>query len=225
MNFLCSCCKQRVTKEEHERKPKLIESAGIHDIGYHLSWMECKQEEMALPVNERQWLYTDQVPIVGEKRILKVTAPFDEGLGNTFTTIFEPWQMFLNGWDSAESTEDIGKACAVLCRFDEVLWSDVFSAFISVKVLNTILLDFLHRVIPVTVTDYRFIEKFGEHEKVWTQYEDEHRLYRTWNAQGDVGQMQLIYTDDQGIRHEILTSWFGMHDDFYYFGNTVNEQP
>ncbi|WP_024856159.1 SMI1/KNR4 family protein [Ruminococcus albus] len=34
--------------------------------------------------------------------------------------------------------------------------------------------------------------------------------------------MQLIYTDDKGIRHEVLTSWNAMHDDFYYFGNAVN---
>ena len=111
----------------------------------------------------------------------------------------------------------------VLCRFDDILWSDDFSAYISVRVLNTVPLDLLHTVIPVTVTDYRFFEKFGEDEEVWTEYEDEHRLYRYWSAQGDVSQMQLIYTDDQGIRHEVLTSWYAMHDDFYYFGNAVNK--
>ena len=70
--------------------------------------------------DKRECVHTDQVPIVGERRIIKVTAPFDEEIGDTFTTVFEPWQMFLNGWDSAESPEDICKACAVLCRFEEV---------------------------------------------------------------------------------------------------------
>ena len=223
MNFLCSCCKFRVAKADRKRKPEMIEGAGIHDIGYHLAWMECKQEELSLPVQDRQWLHTNQIPMIGENRILKVTAPFDEELGDTFTTIFEPWQMFLNGWEYADSPDDIGKACAVLCRFDEILWSDDFSAIISVRVLNTVPLDLLYTVIPVTVTDYRFFEKFGEDEEVWTEYEDEHRLYRYWSAQGDVSQMQLIYTDDQGIRHEVLTSWYAMHDDFYYFGNAVNK--
>jgi hypothetical protein len=82
--------------------------------------MECSKEELSQPLNKRQWVHTNQVPVVGEKRILKVTAPFDEEIGDTFTTVFEPWQMFLNGWDSAESPEDIGKACAVFCRFEEV---------------------------------------------------------------------------------------------------------
>ena len=222
MNFLCSCCKQRVTKDERKEKPKMIAGAGIHDIGYHLAWMECRPEELSLPAGERQWLHTNQVPVIGENRILKVTQPFDEETGDTFTTVFEPWQMFLNGWDSAESPEDIGKACAVLCRFDEVLWADDFSAYISVKVLNTVPLDLLHTVIPETVTDIRFYEDFGSHEEVWTEYEDPHRLYRCWSAQGDVSQVQLICTDDHGIRHEVLTSWFAMHQDFYYFGNAVN---
>ena len=105
MNFLCSCCKSRITNDNQKRH--LIEGAGIHNIGYHLAWKESKKEELSLPLNKRQWLHTNQVPVVGEKRILKVTAPFDEEIGDTFTTIFEPWQMFLNGWDSAESPDDM----------------------------------------------------------------------------------------------------------------------
>ena len=221
MNFLCSCCKSRITNDNQKRH--LIEGAGIHNIGYHLAWMECAKEELSLPLDKRQWLHTNQVPVVGEKRILKVTAPFDEEIGDTFTTIFEPWQMFLNGWESAESPDDIGKACAVLCRFEEVLCADDFSAIIYATVLKTIPLDQLYKVIPETVTDDRFYEEFGDGQEVWTEYEDKHRLYRTWNAQGDVSQMQLIYTDDLGIRHEVLTSWYAMHDDFYYFGNAVNK--
>jgi len=220
VNFLCSCCKSRITNDDQKRH--LIEGAGIHNIGYHLAWVECSKEELSLPLNKRQWIHTNQVPIIGEKRILKVTAPFDEEVGDTFTTIFEPWQMFLNGWESAESPDDIGKACAVLCRFDEVLCLDDFSAIISVEVLKTIPLDQLYKVIPETVTDDRFFEEFGGGQEVWTEYEDKHLLYRTWTAQGDVSQMQLIYTDDRGIRHEVLTSWYAMHEDFYYFGNRVN---
>ena len=65
--------------------------------------MECAKEELCLPPDKRKWVHTDRVPVVGERRILKVTAPFDEDIGDTFTTVFEPWQMFLNGWDSAKN--------------------------------------------------------------------------------------------------------------------------
>lgn len=37
-------------------------------------------------------------------------------------------------------------------------------------------------------------ELFGEVEEVWTEYEDEHRLIRTWTGQGDVGEQQFLYT-------------------------------
>lgn len=40
--------------------------------------MECAKEELCLPPDKRKWVHTDQVPIIGEKRILKVTVPFDD---------------------------------------------------------------------------------------------------------------------------------------------------
>ena len=223
MNFLCRCCKSRITKGN--RTPQMIESAGIHDVGYRVEWMEEPEgNAQSVPVHERQWIYSNQQPVIGEDRILKVEKPFDENIGDEFTTIFEPFEMFMNGWDCAESPEDIDKVCAVRCRFDEVLRADDFSAFITVRVLNVVPLHRLYEVIPETVTDYPFFEDFGICEKVWTEYEDEHRLYREWNAQGDVGQEQLICTDDNGIRHEVLTSEWDMHDDFYYFHNLVNKK-
>ena|GEM_PF-931325 len=183
MNFLCSCCKSRITNDDRNRH--LIEGAGIHNIGYDLAWMECAKEELSLPPDKRKWVHTDEVPVVGERRILKVTAPFDEQPGNTFTTVFEPWQMYLNGWDSAESPVDINKACAVLCRFDEVLCLDDFSAIISVTVLKTIPLDLLYKVIPETVTDDRFFEEFGGDE---------------WNSGNGITDIYLPGADTVGLQ-------------------------
>ena len=223
MNFLCSCCKQRITKNQ-TRIPTLIESAGIHDIGYRLEWMECEKEDLFLPVNERKWGYSDQIPVIGEKRILKITKPFDEEVGDLFTALFEPWNLFDRDWDLV-GPEEIDKACAVLCRFDEVLWSDDFSAFIVVKVMNTVRLDLLHTLIPAEVTDYRFYEEFGRYEEVWTEYEDARWLCREWSGGGgDIGEEQWIYTDDRGIRHEVLTGWYDFHEDFYSFRNVVNNE-
>ena len=82
----------------------------------------------------------------------------------------------------------------------------------------------LYKYIPETVSADRFFEEFGSHEEeVWTEFENEHLLYRSWSAQGDVAETQLIYTEDNGKRHEVMTSWYGMHDNFYYFCNIVNE--
>ncbi|MBR1863277.1 MAG: hypothetical protein IJ806_04240 [Ruminococcus sp.] len=154
MNFLCTCCKQRITKGE--RVSRLVESAGVHNYAYHMEWAVFDEEEISRPITERKWSDRNIQPIVGDKRILRVKRPFDEDLGGVFTNIYEPWQMFYNGWDSAESPEDIQKTCAVLCRFDEVLWADEFSAYIVVTVLHTLPLCRLHQVFPETVTDRNF---------------------------------------------------------------------
>lgn len=219
MNFVCTCCKQRVEKKNH---PKWIIGAGIHDIAYHMPWVEFNENEMDLPIDKRKWFISDVPPEVGNKRILRVQIPFDEESGGIFTNIFETAQMYLNGWEFADHPEDIYKASAVLCRLDEVIWSDDFSAFINVEILNVVPFSQLYKVIPETVTDYK-IDDFGKDEEIQTEYEDEHLLYRYWSAQGDVGQVQLVYTEDNGKRHEVMNSWQSWHEDFYYLVNIVDK--
>lgn len=220
MNFLCKCCNQRITSNHQYRS--LVESAGVHDTAYHMEWAVFDEDELSKPISERTWSDRNVQPTVGTQRILRVKKPFDEEIGALFTNIYEPWQMFYNGWESAESPEDIRKACAALCRFDEVLWTDGYTAYILVSVLHTVALCRLHEVFPETVTDRRFFEDFGFGD-VCTEYEDAHLLYRTWSAQGDVGDAQLIYTDDSGRRHELMSeSDSGHRGVSCALGNEVN---
>ena len=219
MNFKCRGCKEFVRKNS---SPLLIPAANIHWTAYHSGWMECSEKDLQKPPAEREWVHTNLVPEVGQTRILQVWQPFDEEPGDLFTQIFEPWQMYLNGWDAAESPEDIGKACAVLCRFADILHQDEFEGLITVEVLNVVPLDDLYKLVPENVTYVRFFENFGQHEELWVEYKDERRLLRTWTAQGDVSELQLIYTDDNGRRHEVLTGWNSFHEDYYYICNNVN---
>ena len=103
-----------------------------------------------------------------------------------------------------------------------MIWSDDFSAFINVEILNVVPFSQLYKVIPETVTDYK-IDDFGKDEEIQTEYEDEHLLYRYWSAQGDVGQVQLVYTEDNGKRHKVMNSWQSWHEDFYYLVNIVDK--
>lgn len=220
MNFLCTCCKQRITLNKQYRH--FLEGARIHDLAYHMEWPVFDDEELAKPVTERKWSDRNIQPQAGDMRILRVKKPFDEAPGAVFTNIYEPWQMFYNGWESAESPADIGEACAVLCRFGEVLWADDFTAYITVEILHTVPLCRLHEVIPETVTDRKFFEDFG-FGAAETEYADAHLLCRSWSAQGDLGDMQLIYTDDGGRRHELLAGSFSGHSGLtYVLGNEVN---
>ena len=222
MNFLCRCCKKRIVR--NIEKPQLNETAGVHQTAYHMEWAVFDDEEMSRPIEERKWSDRNIQPKAGDRRILRVKTPFDEEQGDVFTTLYEPWQMFYNGWESAESPEDIGKASAVLCRFCEVLWADDFTAFITVEVLHVLSVIRFPQVFPETVTNRRFFEDFGCGDDIWTEYEDEHLLYRIWSAQGDVGDAQLIYTDDSGKRHELLHGYFGGHCDAFELGNDVNQE-
>ncbi|MBR3327556.1 MAG: hypothetical protein IKG22_09585 [Atopobiaceae bacterium] len=235
MNFLCPHCKKRITKEEYS-PPKLIEDAGIHDIGFRTEWVEeLDVTQLTLPAHKRKrqwWVCSDQRPVTGERRTLRVEMPFDANVGDEFTTLFEPADMYYNGWEFA-NPEEASRACAVRCCFDGILWSDDFSAFIIVKVLKVVPLERLYAKIPKTVTDYRFFEEFcceygpDSAKYISTEYEDDHWLYRDWaDSGGYMYHMQLIYSDDQGIRHEVLTCWSaGCHanENLYHFGNMVNK--
>lgn len=101
MNFLCRCCKKRIVRETE--KPQLNKIAGEHQTAYHMEWAVFDGEEMSRPIEERKWSERNIQPKAGDKRILRVKSPFDEEPGDVFTTLYEPWQMFYNGWDSAES--------------------------------------------------------------------------------------------------------------------------
>lgn len=122
LNFLCRCCKSRIIKKKN---PEFIESAGLHETAYKMEWIKFKEDNSELPVIEREWENINDIPEVGETYILKIGEPFDEEIGAIFTNLFEPWQMAVNGWDCAESQEDIYKAAAVLCRFVDVIQSKV----------------------------------------------------------------------------------------------------
>ncbi len=222
MNFLCSCCQQRITTDHQYRS--LVESAGVQTQAYHMEWAVFDEDELSKPISERKWSDRNVQPTVGAQRILRVKKPFDEEPGAVFTNLYEPWQMFYNGWDSVASPEDIRKACAVLCRFDEVLWADGYSAFILVSVLHTVPLCRLHEVFPETVTERRFFEDFGFDDETDTEYEDAHLLYREYSTgQGYFGDVQLIYTDDAGRRHELLYGSCSAHRGASYsLGNEVN---
>ncbi|HQM01788.1 MAG TPA: hypothetical protein PLH98_14745 [Ruminococcus flavefaciens] len=219
LNFLCRCCKRRIIKKKN---PEFIESAGLHETAYKMEWIKFKEDNSELPVTEREWENINDIPEVGETHILKIGEPFDEEIGAIFTNLFEPWQMAVNGWDCAESQEDIYKAAAVLCRFVDVIWSDDFSAYIHVEVVNVVLLSDLHKVLPVNLCD-RPVELFDDSEDVWTEYEDEHWLNRNWTGQGDVGSEQLLYTDENGVNHEVMTSWYDFHDNTYTLSNNVSK--
>ena len=142
MNFLCRCCKQRIVKKE---RPVFIGSAGLHETAYHMEWIRFTEDDTELSAAERKWEFINDTPKVGETHVLRIERPFDEEIGGQFTNIFEPWQMSVDGWEYADSPEDIYKAAAVLCRFVDVIWADDYSGYIHVEIVNVVLLSDLYK--------------------------------------------------------------------------------
>ncbi len=219
LNFLCRCCKRRIVKD---KRPIFIESAGLHEKAYQMEWMRIRAKAEDYPGFGDDWEYVNETPKVGEIYELYVEKPFDEEIGGTFTNLFEPREMAVNGWGYAEKPEDIYKAAAVLCRFVDVIQADEYSGYIHVEVLNVVPLSELYKVIPEQQSDIP-VEVFDDIEDVWTEYEDEHWLCRDWNGQGDVGAGQWLYTDEKGISHEVMTNWWDFDDNTYTLSNIVSK--
>lgn len=64
------------------------------------------------------------------------------------------------------------------------------------------------------------MKKFGYGDETEVYYQDEHLLCRSWAGQ-DMAEMQVIYTDDRGVPHEILNSWEDFHSGSYLLSNYV----
>ena len=48
---------------------------------------------------------------------------------------------------------------------------------------------------------------------------------KEFSGDGDIGETYWIYTDENGIKHLVMKSWWEFHDDVLYFGNVTGIQP
>ena len=53
MNFLCTCCKKRITKEQ--KIPEFLAGTIMYSKAYHMEWAVFDAEEMSRPIQERKW--------------------------------------------------------------------------------------------------------------------------------------------------------------------------
>ena len=219
-----SLFKSRDPRAADARRPRFLESAGIHDIAYRAGWIDSREAECTLPLSEKDCWYLDAPPKVGETHTVRVTAPFDAELGGTCTLLFEPSMIYLYGCEQETPAEEFERISVALCRFSEFLQADGDSALIRVEVLHVLPIDQLYRAIPEALTDYPFLEAFGKGsgQRIFTTYRDRHWLCRLWRAEGDLGQHQWIYTDEGGKMHEIVFGDWCFQETRYHLGNRVN---
>ena len=178
------------------------------------------------PLTQERWRITEEVkkigsdikPKTGDVRTVRVMLPFEEEIGSEFYMDYMPVSAYLDSFERAEQFE---KSAVVKCRFIEIIAADDYNAWIKVKVLEVIMFPQLAEAFPAYKTDESL-------EDFWTgcsctdiDAEDAPWKLISWNAQGDVYEGKVIFTDADGIAHIV---WLNVEDFFThisYFGNII----
>lgn len=213
IKFKCKACNEYV--EMQKNVPN-----GFSDWAYSvMEWSDFNEKEVP-PLSEKHWSRSDNTPKIGEVRIIKVTKPFSEEVGNEFYMEFVPALVYFNGYDCSEQ---ITSSAIVKCRFEKILLADEYSAWISVKVLQSFLLPELSEMYLPWLTDGELEDYAGICKCNEVEFADVSWEIKYWTGQGDIGESKLIYIDEKDIRHLVLMSYYNFHDEISYFGNIVQK--
>lgn len=209
--FKCSSCNNYV-----ENKTR-VAPKGFHGVAYSC----CKWYDIIDDSGSYKHLSVD-MPKIGEQRIVRVEMPFDEYEKNQFDILFVPALSQLNGWD--EYPDDICKFTIVRCEINKILDIDEYGAFLSVNIKDVTPVSELYRKYPEALTEQSLEEYEGisvctdKIEMNGSRFE-----YCCWTGQGDIGEQKLIFTDDKGIRHLVITELWSFHESFVFFGNIIQK--
>lgn len=220
LKFKCRCC-----NNHHDLNRKL--PVGFSGWSYPgMEWSDFTDE--VPPLSQQRWRITkevtdigsDDIPKAGQIRTVRVELPFEEEPGNEFYMDYLPVSAYLDSFERAGQFE---RSAVVRCRFTDIISYDEYNAWIKVEVLDVIMFPQL----ADTFGEYKTgetLEDFGTMcscEDI--DAEDGAWQLISWNAQGDIYEGKVIYTDAGGVRHIV---WMNIEDFFNhvsYFGNIVSE--
>lgn len=212
LRFKCKVCKNCIKMNKEIQSP-------FSDWAYAggAEWSDFKENVPDL--SEKHWVRSERTPVIDEKRTILVYKPFDEKIGNEFWVLYEPALLFFNGWDGYSENE-ISKCAVVRCRFEKILISDEYSAWIEVSIKKTVFLHELYKYYGEIAADTPIDDFEGIPESEYnTHFQNDTWLLKEWNAQGDCGEMKWIYTDKDGVRHLVMQIKYGFDESVLYIGN------
>ncbi len=213
LRFRCQVCGEIIEMKKDVKPP-------FSDWGYDtcVEWSDFRSEVPAL--SESRWERSSSTPIVGGKRRIFVKKPFDERVGDAFWVKFEPALLFFDGWDDVPE-EEIRKCAMVRCRFEKILVSDAYCAWIEVSILQVIPLHELFRHFDAQSVTKPLDCFEGLQRAPETHFRNDRWHVVGWSAQGDCGETRWIYTDETGTEHLVLALSFGFDEEVLYMGNLV----
>ena len=164
-------------------------------------------------------IFSDNIPVTGETRTVRVKLPFEEEPGNEFYFDYHPASVYHRWFVTGD---DLERSAAVKCRFEKIISADEYSAWIKVKVLDVIMFRELTEVFPAYRTELSLEEFDTMCSCDETEIDDPPWQSKYWTAESDITETKAFYTDKNGIRHLV---WLTI-DDFFthisYFGNITN---
>lgn len=217
LRFKCKVCQKYIEMKKEIHSP-------FSDWAYVdcAEWSDFKENVPEL--SEQHWIRSERTPVMDEKRTILVYKPFDEKVGNEFWVLYEPALLFFNGWDDYPK-EEISQCAIVRCRFENVLISDEYSAWIVVSVQKVVFLHELYKYYEEVMTDSPIDEFEGIKKSEYiTHFQNDTWFVTGWTAQGDCGETKWIYTDEYGVRHLVMQMWYGVDESILYIGNIVESK-
>lgn len=183
-----------------------------------MDWLD-PSEPQPLLSQETYWRRSETMPKTGEIWKLCVKRPFWESIGNTFWVNYESEYQFFNGFEAAE---EVDQAAVVLCRLDSIGEAEAFDAWVTVTVLDVIPYRDLATRFPAYETDQP-LESF--HSMPCTELDLNAPPWKlvSW-GKNETSDSKIIFTDENGLRHLVLHSYYCSMDRMTYFGNITEKQ-
>ena len=213
IHFKCRVCDEYV--EPYRR------NEGFVDWAYRCAeWTDF--DENVPPLDQDIFLRKETLPKTGEFYSIKVSKPFDEMIGNTVNIDFVPDMAHLNGF--GDSPDDINNSAVVRCKIVKIIAKDEFSAWIRVLVTDVTLYSELHKKYRPSSTD-KTLEAYSYDKGCdWVELSTNRWKVASWTGQGDIGEENIIYIDDDNVRHLVAMGYFDSHQEILYLGNVIENK-
>ncbi|RDH41868.1 hypothetical protein B9G39_25950 [Zooshikella ganghwensis] len=169
-------------------------------------------------VNESGWwVRSDSIPDRRDTRVIYVSHPFNEEVGESFWTLFLPANASINGW--GDFPDEIEKSAFIKAKINKVLEYRDHYAWLEVEVEDKLLInDLKNKFTPVNEVHTIFdnIYDFDDYHL----YEYDRWLYYYGTDQGDLSNWMLIEKNGK-YTHLIALGESGLHYSTAYFGNIL----
>ena len=213
MRFKCICGE---TVKKDPRVPEGFAGWAYSCGETGMEWLEYGEEIPPLDSKE-YWERREKRPEVGEICAVLVKKPFDEEIGDEFyMQLTSPSDYYTD----IMTDEVIARGGIIKCRFESVVSSDEYKAWIKVRVLEVIMNDELNKAFDEYEKEGSLVPDFEDEDK----YTEKWKHMLLWSGQGDLGETCEIYTDDDGREHLVMQDYWDLHNDYVYFGNIVKKR-